>query len=62
MGLEIDNQYPNQRLNKNNLQKGGEAENKRGPNDNQQLKELSSNINSFLLLYSFPFPFLFPFK
>ena len=43
MGLEIDNQYPNQRLNKNNLQKGGEAENKRGPNDNQQLKELSSN-------------------
>ena len=43
MGLEIDNQYPNQRLNKNNLQKGGEVENKRGPNDNQQLKELSSN-------------------
>ncbi len=39
----MDNQYPNQRLNKNNLQKGGEAENKRGPNDNQQLKELSSN-------------------
>ena len=43
MGLEIDNQYPNQRLNKNNLQKGGELENKRDPNDNQQLKELSSN-------------------
>ena len=43
MGLDIDNQYPNQRLNKNNLQKGGEVENKRGPNDNQQLKELSSN-------------------
>lgn len=43
MGLEIDNQYPNQRLNKNNLQKGGEVENKRDPNDNQQLKELSSN-------------------
>ena len=43
MGLEIDNPYPNQRLNKNNLQKGGEVENKRGPNDNQQLKELSSN-------------------
>ena len=43
MGLEIDNQYPNQRLNKNNLQKEGEVENKRGPNDNQQLKELSSN-------------------
>ena len=43
MGLEIDNQYPNQRLNKNNLQKGGEMENKRDPNDNQQLKELSSN-------------------
>jgi ubiquitin C-terminal hydrolase len=43
MGLEMDNQYPNQRLNKNNLQKGGEVENKRGPNDNQQLKELSSN-------------------
>ena len=39
----MDNQYPNQRLNKNNLQKGGEVENKRGPNDNQQLKELSSN-------------------
>ena len=43
MGLDIDNPHPNQRLNKNNLQKGGEAENKRGPNDNQQLKELSSN-------------------
>jgi ubiquitin carboxyl-terminal hydrolase 36/42 len=43
MGLEMDNQYPNQRLNKNNLQKGGEMENKRDPNDNQQLKELSSN-------------------
>ena len=43
MGLDIDNPYPNQRLNKNNLQKGGEVENKRGPNDNQQLKELSSN-------------------
>ena len=43
MGLDIENPYPNQRLNKNNLQKGGEAENKRGPNDNQQLKELSSN-------------------
>ena len=39
----MDNQYPNQRLNKNNLQKGGEMENKRDPNDNQQLKELSSN-------------------
>ena len=39
----MDNQYPNQRLNKNNLQKGGEVENKRDPNDNQQLKELSSN-------------------
>ena len=39
----MENPYPNQRLNKNNLQKGGEAENKRGPNDNQQLKELSSN-------------------
>ena len=43
MGLDIENPYPNQRLNKNNLQKGGEVENKRGPNDNQQLKELSSN-------------------
>ena len=43
MGLDIDNPYQNQRLNKNNLQKGGEVENKRGPNDNQQLKELSSN-------------------
>ncbi len=43
MGLDIDNPYPNQRLNKNNLQKGGEMENKRDPNDNQQLKELSSN-------------------
>ena len=43
MGLDIDNPHPNQRLNKNNLQKGGEVENKRGPNDNQQLKELSSN-------------------
>ena len=43
MGLDIDNPNPNQRLNKNNLQKGGEVENKRGPNDNQQLKELSSN-------------------
>ena len=43
MGLDIENPYQNQRLNKNNLQKGGEAENKRGPNDNQQLKELSSN-------------------
>ena len=43
MGLDIDNPYPNQRLNKNNLQKGGEVENKRDPNDNQQLKELSSN-------------------
>lgn len=43
MGLDIDNPNPNQRLNKNNLQKGGEEENKRGPNDNQQLKELSSN-------------------
>ena len=39
----MDNQYPNQRLNKNNLQKGGEVENKRDPNDNQQMKELSSN-------------------
>ena len=43
MGLDIDNPYQNQRLNKNNLQKGGEVENKRDPNDNQQLKELSSN-------------------
>ena len=43
MGLDIENPYQNQRLNKNNLQKGGEVENKRGPNDNQQLKELSSN-------------------
>ena len=43
MGLDIENPYPNQRLNKNNLQKGGEVENKRDPNDNQQLKELSSN-------------------
>ena len=43
MGLDIDNQYQNQRLNKNNLQKGGEMENKKDPNDNQQLKELSSN-------------------
>ena len=43
MGLDIDNPNPNQRLNKNNLQKGGELENKRDPNDNQQLKELSSN-------------------
>ena len=43
MGLDIENPYPNQRLNKNNLKKGGEVENKRGPNDNQQLKELSSN-------------------
>jgi ubiquitin C-terminal hydrolase len=43
MGLDIENPYPNQRLNKNNLQKGGEMENKRDPNDNQQLKELSSN-------------------
>ena len=43
MGLDIDNPNPNQRLNKNNLQKGGEVENKRDPNDNQQLKELSSN-------------------
>jgi len=43
MGLELENPYPNQRLNKNNLQKGGEMENKRDPNDNQQLKELSSN-------------------
>ena len=43
MGLDIENPHPNQRLNKNNLQKGGEVENKRGPNDNQQLKELSSN-------------------
>ena len=43
MGLDIDNPNPNQRLNKNNLQKGGEMENKRDPNDNQQLKELSSN-------------------
>ena len=43
MGLDIENPYPNQRLNKNNLQKGGEVENKRGPNDNQQLEELSSN-------------------
>ena len=43
MGLESENPYQNQRLNKNNLQKGGEVENKRGPNDNQQLKELSSN-------------------
>ena len=43
MGLDIDNPYPSQRLNKNNLQKGGEMENKRDPNDNQQLKELSSN-------------------
>ena len=43
MGLDIDNPHPNQRLNKNNLQKGGKVENKRGPNDNQQLKELSSN-------------------
>ena len=43
MGLDIENPYPNQRLNKNNLQKGGELENKRDPNDNQQLKELSSN-------------------
>ena len=43
MGLELENPYQNQRLNKNNLQKGGEVENKRGPNDNQQLKELSSN-------------------
>lgn len=43
MGLDIDNPHPNQRLNKNNLQKGGEMENKRDPNDNQQLKELSSN-------------------
>ena len=42
MGLDIEN-HPNQRLNKNNLQKGGEVENKRDPNDNQQLKELSSN-------------------
>ena len=39
----MENPYPNQRLNKNNLQKGGEMENKRDPNDNQQLKELSSN-------------------
>ena len=43
MGLESENPYQNQRLNKNNLQKGGELENKRDPNDNQQLKELSSN-------------------
>ena len=43
MGLELENPYQNQRLNKNNLQKGGEVENKRDPNDNQQLKELSSN-------------------
>ena len=43
MGLELENPYQNQRLNKNNLQKEGEVENKRGPNDNQQLKELSSN-------------------
>ena len=43
MGLELENPYPNQRLNKNKLQKGGELENKRDPNDNQQLKELSSN-------------------
>ena len=43
MGLDIDNPNPNQRLNKNNLQKGGEVENKRDPNDNQQMKELSSN-------------------
>ena len=43
MGLDIDNPNPNQRLNKNNLQKGGEVENKRDPNDSQQLKELSSN-------------------
>ena len=43
MGLESENPYQNQRLNKNNLQKGGEVENKRDPNDNQQLKELSSN-------------------
>ena len=43
MGLDIENPYQNQRLNKNNLQKGGEMENKRDPNDNQQLKELSSN-------------------
>ena len=50
MGLDIDNPYPNQRLNKNNLQKGGEVENKRGPNDNQQLKELSSNKEKKLLI------------
>jgi len=43
MGLELENSNQNQRLNKNNLQKGGEVENKRDPNDNQQLKELSSN-------------------
>ena len=43
MGLESENPYQNQRLYKNNLQKGGEMENKRDPNDNQQLKELSSN-------------------
>ena len=43
MGLDIENPYQNQRLYKNNLQKGGEMENKRDPNDNQQLKELSSN-------------------
>ena len=43
MGLESENPYQNQRLYKNNLQKGGEVENKRDPNDNQQLKELSSN-------------------
>ena len=43
MGLELENSNQNQRLNKNNLQKGGELENKRDPNDNQQLKELSSN-------------------
>ena len=43
MGLELENSNQNQRLNKNNLQKGGEMENKRDPNDNQQLKELNSN-------------------
>ena len=50
MGLDIDNPYQNQRLNKNNLQKGGEVENKRDPNDNQQLKELSSNKEKKLLI------------